>query len=81
MLKRTLIGLAAVGMTLSLCAQVNRQTYRDSLGRTQGTATQDSRGRTTYRDALGRTQGTAQTDNYGKTTFRDAMGRVQATKK
>ena len=55
-------------------------TYRDAMGRRQGTATKDSYGRTTYRDAMGRSQGTATTDSYGKTTYRDAAGRVVGTK-
>jgi hypothetical protein len=32
-------------------------TYRDSLGRKQGTAETDRYGKTTYRDAQGRIQG------------------------
>ena len=56
-------------------------TYRDSMGRTQGSATTDRYGKTTYRDSMGRTTGTATTDSYGKTTYRDAMGRVVGTKK
>ena len=56
-------------------------TYRDSMGRTQGSATTDRYGKTTYRDSMGRVTGTATTDRYGKTTYRDAMGRVVGTKK
>lgn len=33
-------------------------TYRDSMGRTQGSATTDRYGKTTYRDAMGRVVGT-----------------------
>ena len=33
-------------------------TYRDAMGRLQGTATTDSSGRVTFRDAQGRLQGT-----------------------
>ena len=58
-----------------------KTTYRDSLGRKQGTAEVDRYGKTTYRDSLGRKQGTAETDRYGKTTYRDAQGRIQGSKK
>ena len=69
------------GFGFSANAQSNRQTYRDAMGRNQGTATTDNYGKTTFRDAMGRTQGTSTTDRYGKTTYRDAMGRVIGTKK
>ena len=59
----------------------NRQTYRDSMGRNQGSATTDRYGKTTYRDAQGRVTGTSTTDSYGKTTYPDAQGRVIGTKK
>ena len=36
-----------------------KTTYRDSMGRTQGTSSTDRYGKTTYRDAMGRTQGTS----------------------
>ena len=39
-----------------------KTTYRDAMGRVQGTQTTDSYGRTTYRDAMGRVQGTQTTD-------------------
>ena len=58
-----------------------KATYRDAMGRKQGTAEVDRYGKTTYRDSLGRKQGTAETDRYGKTTFRDSMGRKQGSKK
>ena len=58
-----------------------RTTYRDAMGRLQGTATTDSSGRVTFRDAQGRLQGTATTDSSGRVTYRDAKGRLQATKK
>jgi hypothetical protein len=35
-----------------------KTTYRDSMGRLQGTKTTDSYGKTTYRDAMGRVVGT-----------------------
>ena len=57
------------------------ETYRDAMGRTQGSSTTDRYGKTTYRDSMGRVTGTATTDRYGKTTYRDAMGRVVGTKK
>jgi hypothetical protein len=35
-----------------------KTTYRDALGRRQGSSTTDRYGKTTYRDAQGRIQGT-----------------------
>ena len=43
------------------------ETYRDAMGRAQGSSTTDRYGKTTYRDSMGRTQGSATTDRYGKT--------------
>jgi hypothetical protein len=61
----------------------NQTTFRDSGGRTTGTATTDSQGTTTFRDAGGRTTGTATFSNQGSagsaTTFRDAGGRTTGT--
>ena len=68
--------LAAATFTVS----AETTTYRDAMGRVQGSKTTDRYGKTTYRDAQGRVQGTATTDRYGKTTYRDAMGRTQGTK-
>lgn len=45
-----------------------KSTYRDSLGRKQGSSEVDRYGKTTYRDSLVRKQGTMETDRYGKTT-------------
>jgi hypothetical protein len=39
----------------------NQTTFRDSGGRTTGTASTGSQGTTTFRDASGRTTGTAST--------------------
>lgn len=58
-----------------------RTTYRDAMGRVQGTVSTDRYGTTTYRDAQGRIQGSSTTDRYGTTTYRDAQGRIQGTKK
>lgn len=38
-----------------------KTTYRDSMGRLQGSSTTDSSGKTTYRDAQGRLQGSRTT--------------------
>jgi hypothetical protein len=76
--KKVVIGVACVGCVFATQAKT---TYRDSLGRKQGTAEVDRYGKTIYRDSLGRKQGTAETDRYGKTTYRDAQGRIQGTKK
>jgi len=65
---------AAFGLTASAA---ERQTYRDSSGRTTGTVT-TSGSRATYRDAQGRTTMTS-TTNGSTTTFRDAQGRVIGT--
>ena len=70
------LGIAVVGATVRADTKT---TYRDSMGRIQGTVTTDRYGKTTYRDAMGRIQGTEQTDKYGKTTWRDAQGRIQGT--
>ena len=72
------LGIAVVGATVRADTKI---TYRDSMGRIQGTVTTDRYGKTTVRDAQGRIQGTATTDRYGKTTYRDAQGRIQGTKK
>ena len=75
------IAIAAVMAALSVaCMADTKTTWRDSMGRVQGTMTTDSYGKTTYRDSMGRLQGTATTDSYGKTTYRDAQGRLQGTK-
>ena len=58
-----------------------KTTYRDAMGRKQGTSEVDRYGKTTYRDAQGRIMGTSTTDRYGKTTYRDAQGRIQGSKK
>ena len=56
-----------------------KTTYRDYLGRLQGSSQTDKYGKTTYRDAAGRTQGSVTTDQYGKTTWRDSSGRIQGS--
>lgn len=58
-----------------------KTTYRDAMGRVQGTQTTDSYGRTTYRDAQGRIQGSSTTDRNGRTTYRDAQGRIRGSQK
>ena len=72
------IGVAMVG---AMAWADEKVTYRDSMGRIQGTVTTDRYEKTTVRDAQGRIQGTATTDRYGKTTYRDAQGRIQGTKR
>ncbi len=52
--------------------------FRDSAGRTLGTATASRTGTVTYRDAAGRTLSTA-SETAGRTTFRDASGRTTST--
>ena len=75
------IALVAIAIfTASVCLADTKTTYRDSMGRVQGTKTTDNYGKTTYRDSMGRLQGTSTTDRYGKTTYRDAQGRIQGSK-
>ena len=57
----------------------NMQTFRDSSGRTVGTATK-SGNTTIFRDERGRTTGTATTDSQGTTIFRDGQGRTTGTR-
>jgi hypothetical protein len=64
---------------LNMEAHAQQATFRDSSGRTTGTASTDSGGQTTYRDAGGRTLGTSSTDSQGTMTFRDAGGRTTGT--
>jgi hypothetical protein len=75
---KTLIIAAFLFLPVHAYAQ-NQTTFRDSGGRTTGTATTDSHGTTTFRDAGGRTTGTATKDSNGTTTFRDAGGRTTGT--
>ena len=49
------LGLAVVGAMVRADEKV---TYRDSMGRIQGTVTTDRYGKTTYRDGSGRIIGT-----------------------
>ena len=71
--------LALAGLGFAAFAD-NKTTYRDAMGRNQGSSSTDRNGKTTFRDAQGRIQGTSTTDRNGKTTFRDAQGRIQGTK-
>ena len=57
----------------------NMQTFRDSSGRTVGTATK-SGNTTIFRDERGRSTGTATTDSQGITIFRDSQGRTTGTR-
>ena len=77
---KTMLALALAVMTAFCFADTTKTTYRDSMGRLQGSTTTDRSGKTTWRDAMGRLQGSATTDRYGKTTYRDAQGRIQGTK-
>ncbi len=64
--------------TYSANSTASTTTYRDSSGKTVGTATGTSPDRLTYRDATGRTTGTA-TESGTNTTFRDASGKTTST--
>ena len=78
-----ILAVASIAIGFAACAhaQANRQTYRDSMGRNQGSATPDRYGTTPYRDAMGRVTGTSTKDGSGRVTYRDAQGRVIGTKK
>lgn len=68
--------LCAASMICAATADAqNRTTYRDSKGRTVGSAT-TSGNKTTYRDAKGRTTGTATRSASGTTTYRNSQGRT-----
>jgi hypothetical protein len=75
---KTLIILVAL-CTAASAQQSPQTTFRDSSGRTTGTAFTDSQGTTTYRDAGGRTIGTGSRDSQGTRTFRDSGGRTTGT--
>ena len=80
MIGKTLIGaIAALLLATGTAHAQNMQTFRDSSGRTVGTATK-SGNTTIFRDANGRTTGTATTDSQGTTIFRDSLGRTTGTK-
>jgi hypothetical protein len=74
-----LTGIAALFLATGTAYAQNMQTFRDSSGRTIGTATK-SGNTTIFRDARGRTTRTATTDNGGTTIFRDSSGRTTGTK-
>jgi hypothetical protein len=79
MIAQTLI-IATLALAIVTAASAqNQTTFRDSAGRTTGTATRDSAGSTVFRDAGGRTTGTASRDSSGTTTFRDSGGRTTGT--
>ena len=72
------VGVICAGLFAQ--ADNNKTTFRDSMGRIQGSQATDRNGKTTFRDSMGRIQGTSTTDRNGKTTFRDAQGRIQGSK-
>ena len=81
---KTTIATVAALIILALAAvpyahAQNQTIFRDSSGRTTGTATTSSSGTTTFRDSSGRTTGTATRNSSGTTTFRDSSGRTIGT--
>ena len=78
MKKLLLTAIAALFLTTGTAHAQNMQTFRDSSGRTIGTATK-SGNTTVFRDSSGRTTGTATTDKSGTTVFRDNSGRTTGT--
>ena len=71
-------GCVALLLATGAAHAQNMQTFRDSSGRTVGTATK-SGNTTIFRDDRGRTTGTATTDSQGTTVFRDSQGRTTGT--
>jgi YD repeat-containing protein len=71
------LSLLILVATPVLAQQSPQQTFRDSSGRTIGTAT-TSGNQTTFRDSSGHTIGTA-TTNGNQTTFRDSSGHTTGT--
>jgi len=78
MKKALLTSIAALFLATGTAHAQNMQTFRDSSGRTIGTATK-SGNTTVFRDARGRTTGTATTDSGGTTILRDSSGRTTGT--
>jgi hypothetical protein len=76
-MKKLLLAVAALFLATGAAHAQNMQTFRDSSGRTIGTATK-SGNTTIFRDDRGRTTGTATTDKSGTTIFRDS-GRTTGT--
>jgi hypothetical protein len=74
MKKIFLIGIAALFLATGVAHAQNMQTFRDSSGRTIGTATK-SGNVTIFRNDRGQTTGTATTNSQGTTIFRDSSGR------
>jgi hypothetical protein len=70
--------LASIAGAALVTASAQQATFRDSGGRTTGTAA-TSGNMTTYRNSGGRTVGTGTTDSQGTTTFRDSSGRTTGT--
>jgi hypothetical protein len=71
-------GVAALLLATGTAQSQSMQTFRDSSGRTIGTASK-SGNTTVFRDSRGRTTGTATTDSQGTTIFRDSSGRTTGT--
>ncbi len=62
-MKTKLLAVIVISMcafSLESVAATSTTTFRDSQGRTTGSATTNSQGQTTYRDSQGRTVGTSQ---------------------
>jgi hypothetical protein len=77
MKKALLASVAALFLATGTAHAQNMQTFRDSSGRTIGTATK-SGNVTIFRNDRGQTTGTATTNNQG-TVFRDSSGRTTGT--
>jgi hypothetical protein len=73
-----LTGIAALFLATGTAHAQNTQTFRDSSGRTIGTATK-SGNTTIFRNSSGRTTGTATIDSQGTIIFRDNQGRTTGT--
>ena len=77
LLMRAMLVIFALVLSVAVNAASTSSTFRDSMGRNQGTTRQNGN-RTEYRDSMGRLQGTANQSG-NQTTYRDSMGRLQGT--
>jgi YD repeat-containing protein len=66
-------------VTPAVATAGEQSTFRDSSGRTIGTAAPQGDGTVKFRDSQGRTTGTATTDSSGQTRYYDAQGRSIGT--
>ena len=73
---KMLLTASILTLLCAMPATAQQQRHYDAQGRSLGTTSTDSGGRSTYRDAQGRMLGSSTTDSGGTTTTRDAGGRI-----